>query len=134
MDSKSIGLCPQGFESPRCRFALRPLFACTRYNAANALICTVVQFGGPLRVRVQRKKMTFFPGCSPRAAGEHHPQLTTAANGADIIDRARIFNAPLPSAGDHTQKSGPVASKARLCCHFGHNVVTSSVQWVRSAK
>ena len=22
MDSKSIGLCPQGFESPRCRFAL----------------------------------------------------------------------------------------------------------------
>ena len=21
MDSKSIGLCPQGFESPRCRFA-----------------------------------------------------------------------------------------------------------------
>ena len=22
MDSKSIGLCPQGFESPRCRFVL----------------------------------------------------------------------------------------------------------------
>jgi hypothetical protein len=22
MDSKSIGLCPQGFESPRCRFLL----------------------------------------------------------------------------------------------------------------
>ena len=25
MDSKSIGLCPQGFESPRCRLAASPL-------------------------------------------------------------------------------------------------------------
>ena len=30
MDSKSIGLCPQGFESPRCRFASLPYQSPTR--------------------------------------------------------------------------------------------------------
>ena len=35
MDSKSIGLCPQGFESPRCRFAIAAAVAAAVGAAAN---------------------------------------------------------------------------------------------------
>ena len=36
MDSKSIGLCPQGFESPRCRLTIWYFFTCCTQDCVRA--------------------------------------------------------------------------------------------------
>ena len=44
MDSKSIGLCPQGFKSPRCRIAIATISRAATPICANAMSAPLAQW------------------------------------------------------------------------------------------
>ena len=77
MDSKSIGLCPQGFESPRCRFASFGLLArlsvafCKRLRSAPQTQPLPKQLPRHI-LRIYQALPTHFPH-TPRTLRTHLP-------------------------------------------------------------
>ena len=66
MDSKSIGLCPQGFESPRCRFHnFAIVFVASPALRGRAFRRAVAEARGAARLRAWTRKYTW-PGSNWR--------------------------------------------------------------------
>ena len=101
MDSKSIGLCPQGFESPRCRF-----WACFHFRLGCALAFGYSLLSLPRATWRQRE-----PVGRPWLHDHRHKMCTSAQHADDTVpERLRGWTRnPLGSARRGSNPLGVVS-------------------------